>query len=262
MNQVECPCCKEPVIVPNDAGARKIKCDFCGTEFYLPRPCEPEGDRPRLGNESARLAPESQPTVVRGGSEPLASLDVPSSRPDEFQTDPAITPPSVSKVGTTEGPQSRTRVCEWCAERVPALAFRCPKCQRWGREIQQELDRKSTCLVLIIACSCIGGMVIGQALVGGRGKLHVSESDYPWHVKVHEKPHYRPGPGNIILNMIEAQSEAMGYNYRWEFSFDRFLKSWQGLCVIACAVVTVIAFAVFCSSCSILKEMTGSHSPT
>lgn len=45
---------------------------------------------------------------------------------------------SEKSIAETVPENAGTRVCEWCAESIPAQAFRCPKCQKWRKDIDQE----------------------------------------------------------------------------------------------------------------------------
>ncbi len=40
--------------------------------------------------------------------------------------------PSIGTISTSN------RICEWCAESIPGQALRCPKCQKWRKDIDQE----------------------------------------------------------------------------------------------------------------------------
>lgn len=33
---------------------------------------------------------------------------------------------------------NNTRVCEWCSESIPQQALRCPRCQKWRKDIDKE----------------------------------------------------------------------------------------------------------------------------
>jgi hypothetical protein len=38
---------------------------------------------------------------------------------------------------TTATVEQATRACEWCAEQIPQRAVRCPRCQKWRKDIEQ-----------------------------------------------------------------------------------------------------------------------------
>jgi hypothetical protein len=53
--------------------------------------------------------------------------------------------------------QITTRICEWCAESIPAVALRCPRCQKWRKDIENDIIISRTfaiagtiCLIFIL----------------------------------------------------------------------------------------------------------------
>jgi uncharacterized paraquat-inducible protein A len=48
--------------------------------------------------------------------------------------------------------QITTRICEWCAESIPASALRCPRCQKWRKDIENDINITRTFAIAGTIC--------------------------------------------------------------------------------------------------------------
>jgi hypothetical protein len=48
--------------------------------------------------------------------------------------------------------QITTRICEWCAESIPAVALRCPRCQKWRKDIENDIIISRTFAIASTIC--------------------------------------------------------------------------------------------------------------
>jgi predicted nucleic acid-binding Zn ribbon protein len=102
------------------------------------------------------------------------------------------------------GVQRATRTCEWCAETIPEDALRCPRCQKWRRDI----DRERVLMYTFVAAIFIPAFIFG---IGLRNQW--------WHEST----------GTFGLSS--------------EFSFEAFMNSGSGILIIlAGAVLFALSF--------------------
>ena len=97
---------------------------------------------------------------------------------------------------TSNEPDSATRVCEWCAEAIHEKALKCPRCQKWRKDIDE--DR-----MLTYVWSALGIIIPFPLLVLGM----VTHS---WHEA-----------GNNFLGFLE-----------YKFSLTLFFCSFSGIAII------------------------------
>ena len=63
--------------------------------------------------------------------------------------------------------QITTRICEWCAESIPASALRCPRCQKWRKDIENDINITRT--FAITAASLLTFIAIAMISPNGIG---------------------------------------------------------------------------------------------
>lgn len=67
-----------------------------------------------------------------------------------FLTKTFLTKKKGGKTMSGNANNTATRVCEWCAESIPQQALRCPRCQKWRKDIDKE-----RVLAYVWACASI-----------------------------------------------------------------------------------------------------------
>lgn len=58
-----------------------------------------------------------------------------------------------------------TRVCEWCGESIPQQALRCPRCQKWRKDIEED---RVKCYGWTFTSILLGGLFYFYCYLGGR----------------------------------------------------------------------------------------------
>lgn len=116
-----------------------------------------------------------------------------------------------------------TRICEWCDEAIPAKAKKCPRCQKWRKDIDQ--DRVKS--YLWSASSIIPAMILGAGLregwwYGSTGITHFAGIPFPQYgfsFKV-----FLSSPSGLVTFAGFALTGIMSFNYY--ASVSRKIGSW------------------------------------
>jgi hypothetical protein len=123
--------------------------------------------------------------------------------------------PTAMKVGTS--PQN-TRRCEWCAEVIPEAAVRCPKCQKWRKDIAEDRVKAYvwSLVAMIPAVSFLAGVREGRwsrfdPVLGPFGKTFSFEA-------------FVSSPGGLVI--LAAFSLSLLLSLRYTARVSRKIGSW------------------------------------
>ncbi len=186
-----CPSCgRSSPITPERIG-KKARCR-CGHSFTIV--ARKTGMAPLIVEEKGEIPEAVAAHDALEEDNPLAFLDRKEARKNVNPND--------SEGHTARAPATGTRVCEWCAESIPAKALLCPRCTKWRKDIAAD---RSQCVVLWIGAAICG---LGVAFIA---YMVCSKDPGEW-AEINGWP-----PGNF------------GH---YEFSLSKFLTSVPGWAVI------------------------------
>jgi hypothetical protein len=157
---------------------------------------------------------------------PPPSPGVPSSPAPSAAPAPSATPPK-------QPPVAGTRACEWCAESIREEALKCPRCQKWRRDIAE--DRRAIIKRLVAACLllCVAVCVFS---------VNMKESS------AQPSPFSSSQMSGVWHDKIETRQHGAWPHVDYEFSISKFLTSFAGWAVIGFGLFGVLfGYAARCA---------------
>jgi hypothetical protein len=156
----------------------------------------------------------------------------------------------------TPPPSTGTRVCEWCAKSISEKAFKCPRCQKWRRDIAE--DRRQ-----FLTFYAAGSVSLIVAVILFPWLWRKSSNESPmlesneflgiWHDRIENPDADFIRSRTIMGKFLNTPIKPLGYR----FSLYKFLTSfWAWLVIVSCLL------AVSCGSIALfyqkrLRQKTG-----